>query len=96
MIVFELSMPNVGSWNGRWSGEGRCYARVMRDKSVPKELWNRSFYYNWGDGWGACVSVDKVDYKEAKRIKRISNGFLGYDWMIDGIIAHGEIRKPTE
>ena len=22
MVTFELTMPGVGSWNGRWSGEG--------------------------------------------------------------------------
>ena len=25
IVCFELSMPNVGSWNGKWSGEDRRY-----------------------------------------------------------------------
>ena len=27
MIIFELTMPNCGSWNGKWSGEERFYAK---------------------------------------------------------------------
>ena len=28
IVCFELSMPSNNAWNGRWSGEGRCYARI--------------------------------------------------------------------
>jgi hypothetical protein len=38
MIVFELSMPNKGSWNGKWSQEGQCFARVIDQRKVPKEV----------------------------------------------------------
>jgi WD40 repeat protein len=62
IICFELSMPNVGSWNGRWSGEGRCYARICKfgrskttKEQAAKILAGESFYYNFGDGWGASV-----------------------------------------
>lgn len=28
-LSFELTMPNKGSWNGKWSGEDRKYFRVV-------------------------------------------------------------------
>ena len=31
MIVFELSMPNKGSWNGKWSQEGQLFVRTRRE-----------------------------------------------------------------
>ena len=92
MVLFELSMPNCGSWNGKWSGEGRTYAKVRRNCQVPKEVIGKSFYYRWDDGWTACVSVRKIDSKEAKKIMKNSVGFHGYGWMIESIIRHGEIK----
>jgi hypothetical protein len=102
IICFELSMPNVGSWNGRWSGEGRCYVRIRkfgRSKATKQPAVNilaeGSYYYNFGDGWGAGVSVREVTASEAAKIERKSAGFCGYDWMIDSIIRDGEILlKP--
>ena len=37
MIVFELSMPNRGSWNNRWSGEDRRFIRCKREWGFSKE-----------------------------------------------------------
>ena len=91
MIVFTLKMPHRGSWNGRWSGENKIYARVRPNNTVPKEVVGRDFYYNWDDGWCACVSVTKVDSKEAAKIRNKSSGFCGYDWMIESIIKNGKI-----
>ncbi len=103
IIWFELSMPNVGSWNGRWSGEGRCDTRIRRfgrskatKEQATKILAEGSYYYNFGDGWGATVSVREVTAAEANKIERKSVGFCGYDWMIDPIIRDGEILvKPS-
>lgn len=91
MVVFTLSMPNRGSWNGRWSGEDRVYARIFHNNDVPKDIIGKDFYYNWDDGWCACVSVTKVDSKEAAKIRKKSAGFCGYDWMIRSIIKNREI-----
>ena len=91
MIIFTLSMPNRGSWNGRWSGEDRVYARIFHNNDVPKDIIGKDFYYNWDDGWCACVSVTKVDSKEAAKIRKKSAGFCGYDWMIRSIIKNREI-----
>lgn len=95
MIIFELTMPRRGSWNGRWTGETRRYLRCRPNRSVPKELWDKDFEYSWDDGWAACVSVRKVDAREANKLMKSSDGFCGYDWMIDSIIRNGYIIAPS-
>ena len=96
MIVFELTMPNKGSWNGKWSKEGTCFARTYKQSEVPKEYWNKDFYYRWDDGWTACVSVKQMPASEARKIERRSKGFCGYDWMIRSIIECGQILTESE
>ena len=95
MIVFELSMPNRGSWNNKWSGEEYYYIRIKAEKYVPKEVWNKDFYYTWNDGWTACVSVKHISSKEARKLEKKSNGFCGYDWMIKSIINNHKIIKEV-
>ena len=86
MIVFELTMPHAGSWNGKWSGADKRYIRTMYEKQVPRECWDKDFYYRWDDGWFACVSVKRAKASEAKKLEMRSSGFCGYDWMIRSII----------
>jgi len=99
ILCFELSMPNIGSWNGKWTGEGRPYVIVKNfgrskkaTKKAQKILEKGYFHYNFGDGWAAGVSVRDVDSKEAQRLRRKSCGFSGYDWMVQSIQDHGEIK----
>lgn len=92
MIAFELTMPNRGSWNGKWSQENKIFARCYKEKDVPKEYWDKDFYYYWDDGWTACVSTRRVTPAEARKLTKISSGFCGYDWMIKSIIKHGAIQ----
>lgn len=94
MIVFELTMPNRGSWNGKWSQEGKLFVRVKPERVVPKELWDNSFYYRWDDGWTACVTITRMSSTEARKLESKSAGFQGYDWMISSIIKNGYIEKP--
>ena len=100
MIAFELTMPNKGSWNNRWSGDTKRYIRCKREWGFSKEtlekIVNKDYTYSWNDGWTACVSVRKVDGKTAKHLTKISNGFYGYDWMISSIIRNGYIISPSE
>lgn len=91
MIVFKLTMSGVGSWNGRWSGEGKFYAKAMYETSVPRNLWGKSFFYRWDDGYEACVDILKMPFKEARKMERKSNGLFRYDWMIRSIIKKGYI-----
>lgn len=94
MIAFVLTMPNRGSWNGRWSGENDLHAIVKTERAVPKEIVGKSFYYTWDDGWSACVSVEKVECKEGNKLRQKSRGFCGYNWMVDSLIKKGRIEYP--
>lgn len=101
MVSFELTMPNVGSWNGKWTGADKKYFLIKNlSKSqvanIPFKDDRASFYYNFGDGWGANVSAEIVDAKEATRRRKNSKGFAGYDWMVDEIIKHGRILSRDE
>lgn len=100
ILCFELGMPNRNSWNGRWSGEDNLYAKVINIGTAKKTLEKYKpildkgyFYYNFGDGWGASVTVKEVDAKEANKIRRKSRGFCGYDWMITSIRHKGYITS---
>lgn len=86
-FIFELSMPSNNSWNGRWSGEGSKYtiAKTVTEKKA-KEL--KGYYsYNFRDGWVAGVTVRK-----AKPREKVTGKFCGYEWMVNSIIWHNEIR----
>ena len=91
IIKFTLTMPNVNSWNGRWSGEGHEYSicrafRTNAEKARAAELIDKDYYHNFGDGWTACISCTQIDSKEAAKSRKRSAGFAGYDWMIDSLI----------
>ncbi len=87
-IAFILTFPNVGSWNGKFSGEGRLYARVYSfdNKNAERIIAKKSYWHDFGDGWSARIDIKEVDTKEAKIIKKNSKGFYGCEWMIDNII----------
>jgi hypothetical protein len=100
-LAFILSMPGCNSWNGKWSGEGRLYAKVVnfpgkKRTAHAEEILQRGYYcYNFGDGWAAGVAVKEVDGAESAKIKRHSQGFCGYDWMIDSVLLDGAITSPS-
>jgi len=91
-------MPNNNSWNGKWTGEDNLYAKTInfgrskKSNFIAETILNKGYYYyNFGDGWGAGITVEEVDAKEAKQIRNKSAGFCGYDWMVDSIRSHGDI-----
>jgi hypothetical protein len=95
-FAFVLSMPGNNAWNGRWSGEGNVYARVksFSAKVYKEKLLKLVGYhgYNFGDGWRAAVDVKVVTGDEKRKLVKKSQGFCGYDWMIDSLISHGRIQ----
>lgn len=92
MIVFILTMPNVGSWNGKWTGANDLYCKAGGlGGAKEKELGGKSFYYRWSDGWRANVKCEKMGAKETNKMLKASKGFCGYDWMVDSIIKHNKI-----
>ena len=95
LMAFELNMPKVASWNGRWSGEGRPYVRV--ENVTKKQAVQPGRYgYDFGDGWRASVTVKQVDSPTARKLRRKSAGFCGYDWMIREIKKYGRILTRQE
>ena len=99
LISFELSMPGRNSWNGRWGGEEKLHAAVVNfgktnkgTEKAQKIIKAGYFRYSFGDGWSAGVSAREVDSKQAAKIRRKSSGFCGYDWMVESIKDHLEIR----
>ena len=94
-LLFILTMPNVGSWNGKWTGSDRVYARARNAKQYPN-CKEDDYYYSWNDGWGANVEVRKVTVAEANKYIKKSAGFYSYDWMIDSILECGQILNTAE
>ena len=98
ILSFTLSMPNVASWDGKWSGQDPLYVKVV-NFGVSKEqnarakeiLGEEYFHYNFGDGWSAGVSIKEVGSREAARLRKKSDGFCGYDWMVRSIISDMKI-----
>lgn len=95
MVVFELTMPNRGSWNGRWSQENSRHLIFKRNSDVPEKVIGKSFIYNWDDGWTACVKITKEPCSVVNHLRKINKGFCGYDWMVHSIIQCGEIIPPS-
>ena len=79
MIVFELTMPHVNTWNGRWSGENERFIRIYPNNSVPKEYVDRDFEYYFSDGWVANIHISRTDAASAHKLENQSCGFMGYD-----------------
>lgn len=102
-IAFILSMPGRNSWNGKWSGDDRLFAVVKPIGRSDKAL-NRAraiegaapYSYNFGDGWRASIHVKIVDGQEARSLRKRSQGFCGYEWMIQSIMSDGAIYGPTQ
>lgn len=98
-FAFILTMPNVNTWNNRWSGEGKIFAKIESTNSakqipVLESLSGKSFGYDFGDGWYARVEVNEVDGAEKRKLNSKSSGFMGYEWMIRSIKEKGFIQ-PT-
>lgn len=91
-VEFKLSMPGRASWNGGWSGEGKNYSIVkqMTDDGLARlgleASGTRSWTHRWSDGWVAEVSARVVPADETLPK---SDGFCGYDWMIENILRKG-------
>ena len=84
-LIAELTMPNIGSWNGKWTSSSNKFTKVFSTSKKMKEFIG-NYYYNFGDGWGANVEV-----RESLPKERVTNKFCGYEWMIFSIKQNKEI-----
>ena len=102
ILAFTLSMPNCASWNGKWSGDGQKYVIVksFRGKKAienAEKIRDTGYYhYSWSDGWGAGISVKEIDSRDATKLRRESQGFCGYDWMVETICKYGKPMATDE
>ena len=92
MLSFELRMLGAPC---NWTGDRKNYVKVcsVGSKSTIKPGY---YEYGFGDGWRGSVAVREVDVKTANKLRRESDGFCGYDWMVDEIRAYGRIRTLAE
>ena len=92
-LAFTLNMLGVSSWNNKWSGSDEFYCVVKRfnknESEKYKSLAGKSYSHSWSDGWFARIKVEEVDSETAKKLRKQSNGFLNYQWMISNILDHG-------
>jgi len=99
-VCFELTMPNRGSWNGRWGGEDRKHyiIKSFSEKAFEKLQANLIglWFYRWDDGWCAGIEGTEISGTESGRRKRMKTGFCGYDWMVNSIITYGNIMTDRE
>ena len=100
-LAFFLSMPNCGSWNGKWSGAGRKYVVVRRFLKHKLDNANRIlntgyYHYSWEDGWGAGITVKEVDSKQAAKLRKESQGFCGYEWMVKSLWDYDKILNSIQ
>jgi hypothetical protein len=96
-VEFRLAMPGRSSADGSWSGSGRNYTlvRTMSDRRCAALFENqatRRWSHFFGDGWVASVNARIVPSGE--KLAR-SDGFCGYDWMVDDIMATGTISEGS-
>jgi hypothetical protein len=91
-------MPVTNSWNGGWTGEDKNLTIIRKlDYDTVIDMLGterrRSWFHVWDDGWLACVEARVL--KSGERAKK-SDGFCGYDWMVDNIISFGATTKPGD
>ena len=101
LVSFTLTMPNVNSWNGKWSGDQDLYC-IIKNFSNTKKSKERlesllGYYtYSFGDGWVAAINVRLVVSGEARKLRTKSKGFCGYEWMCESILNFGCIKSPSQ
>lgn len=87
-LQFELTMPNQNTSYPTESDYTGYYIWRNVPKDQAERIVGKSFYYNFGDGWGASVIVTQ-DSRNRKKTK----GFRNYDWMVDELVEYGEIKS---
>jgi len=99
-IEFKLTMPGRNTWNGKWSGDDKNYTIVKSVSEAQASLLfegpsrkERSWSYAWADGWCAVVTARRLT--KGERLRK-SDGFCGYEWMVNSIISRGSIKADHE
>ena len=101
ILSFEITMPNVGSWNGVWTGAKKAHFSFKKlskkdAENFMKKEKERNFFYDFGDGWSANICAKITTSKEKAKIQRANAGFMGYDWMLGEIFKYDRILEYKE
>jgi len=99
ILSFTLTMPQNNAWNGKWTGDDKNFVKTndfrtgrLANRNANYILYKRDFKYDFGDGWIANVHIEKVSVLQAAILKKKSDGFSTYEWMIESIMQHGKIQ----
>lgn len=105
-VVFILTMPGVGSWNRKWTGADKLYCRtrsypfnkktILTESVLGRVLAYENRSYDFCDGWIANVRIMVCTAQEKKNYDKKSQGFCGYEWMIDEIEKYKRILTKQE
>jgi len=98
-ILYELTMPGIGSWNGKWTGADtrHCVIRSYKTDDVPdKVLAKVNYEHDFEDGWVANIHCSEITELKAASIEAKGFGFCGYEWMVDNIEETGRIKTVKE
>jgi len=94
LVEFKLTMPGRNTWNGKWSGDDRNFTLVREvDHMTAAQLDGGAWSYVWNDGW--CARITSRCVLDRDQLAR-SDGFCGYDWMVDSILRYGKIYADHE
>jgi len=90
-VEFKLAMPGVASADGKWSGQDKNYTITKElTKDQVAKLGDKKYWaYSFGDGWVAGIKA-RVLNKDTQQ--KESDGFCGYDWMVESILKTGMIK----
>lgn len=100
-IAYILTMPNVGSWNGKFTGQGNlnCIVKSYKkdDPILNKVLsMKQGYHYDFGDGWSVNIKSKEILGNQKAKYKKESKGFYGYEWMVREIEQYGRIKTLDE
>lgn len=104
VLLFEYGHSKINTWNGRWAGEDKIFAKEVFLSTSKRERLSelgfdlrrgakKSFTHDFGDGWVAEITMTVGAKKDFKEVMKHSEGFMGYEWIIDSILKHGKIVK---
>jgi hypothetical protein len=83
---FRVTMPNVGS--GKWTGSEYLHSVIRTlDKSDAIEIINKSFYYDFGDGWVQMYMLIKYIAKLQIKYENLQKDFVDMNGGLNPLSA---------
>lgn len=98
VLCFELTMPRHTEKDSKWEGKTRRRIKMLpafsdKDKEWYAKLADKDWYYAFSDDRLVHIHTRIINKKEADYLRYYNNKFTEYDWMLDSILATGEILE---